>query len=150
VRGTWPSFSLSEAELVAAFVRGLFVAALFSTFGASLFRITIAPAALNLGGAEATEVDRYCLRIAHWSTLMAALVMLAWLALESGMIADAETAGQALTAIPSVMWSTSFGHILATQALALLATAIALRGPTIQPSRRNGLRWHCCPASSRP
>jgi putative copper export protein len=57
---------------------------------------------------------------------MAALVMLAWLVLESGLMADAETAGQALAAIPSVIWSTSFGHILAAQALALLATAIAL------------------------
>ena len=127
VRGTWPAFNLTEAELVAAFVRGLFVAALFSNFGACLFRILIAPAAQKLvGGAEAAGVDQHCFRIAPWSTLMAALVMLAWLVLESGLMADAETAGQALAAIPSVIWSTSFGHILAAQALALLATAIAL------------------------
>jgi hypothetical protein len=117
----------SDRGRVAAFVRGLFVTALFSNFGACLFRIVIAPAALKLvGGAEATGEDRRCFRIARWSTLMAALVMLAWLVLESGLMADAETAGQALAAIPSVIWSTSFGHILAAQALALLATAIAL------------------------
>lgn len=52
--------------------------------------------------------------------------MLAWLALESGMIADAETVKQALAAIPSVIWNTSFGHILAAQTLALLGTSIAL------------------------
>lgn len=52
--------------------------------------------------------------------------MLGWLALESGMIADAETVEQALAAIPSVIWNTSFGHILAAQTLALLGTSIAL------------------------
>ena len=99
-----------------AFIRGLFVAALFSIFGASLFRILIAPAAMKLArGAATTEIDRHCLLIARWSTLIAALVMLSWLALESGMIADAETVEQALAAIPSVIWNTSFGHILAAQ-----------------------------------
>jgi len=124
----WPSFNLTEAELAVAFIRGLFVAALFSIFGVSLFRILIAPAAMKLArGAATTEIDRhYCLLIARWSTLIAALVMLAWLALESGMIADAETVEQALAAIPSVIWNTSFGHILAAQTLALLGTSIAL------------------------
>ena len=123
----WPSFNLTEAELAVAFIRGLFVAALFSIFGASLFRILIAPAAMKLaGGAATTEIDRHCLLIARWSTLIAALVMLGWLALESGMIADAETVEQALAAIPSVIWNTSFGHILAAQTLALLGTSIAL------------------------
>jgi hypothetical protein len=42
------------------------------------------------------------------------------------MIADAETVEQALAAIPSVIWNTSFGHILAAQTLALLGTSIAL------------------------
>ena len=123
----WPSFNLTEAELAVAFIRGLFVAALFSIFGASLFRILIAPAAMKLArGAATTEIDRHCLLIARWSTLIAALVMLGWLALESGMIADAETVEQALAAIPSVIWNTSFGHILAAQTLALLGTSIAL------------------------
>ena len=100
----WPSFNLTEAELAVAFIRGLFVAALFSIFGASLFRILIAPAAMKLArGAATTEIDRHCLLIARWSRLIAALVMLAWLALESGMIADAETVEQALAAIPSVI-----------------------------------------------
>ena len=65
------------------------------------------------------------LTYARWSTLIAALVMLGWLALESSMIADAETVEQALAAIPSVIWNTSFGHILAAQTLAL-GTSIAL------------------------
>ena len=86
----WPSFNLTEAELAVAFIRGLFVAALFSIFGASLFRVLIAPAAMKLArGAATTEIDRHCLLIARCSTLIAALVMLGWLALESGMIADA-------------------------------------------------------------
>jgi hypothetical protein len=132
----WPSFNLTEAELAVAFIRGLFVAALFSIFGASLFRPT-------------TEIDRHCLLIARWSTLIAALVMLAWLALESAMIADAETVEQALAAIPSVIWNTSFGHILAAQTLALLGTSIALMiRPAMELVRRGGLRRHCCCAPS--
>jgi hypothetical protein len=51
--------------------------------------------------------------------------MFAWLALESGMIADAEAVEQALAAIPSVIWNTSFGHILAAQTLALLVLSLA-------------------------
>jgi hypothetical protein len=50
---------------------------LFSIFGASLFRILIAPAAMKLArGAATTEIDRHCLLIARWCTLIAALVML--------------------------------------------------------------------------
>lgn len=82
MQGAWPSFNLTETEPMVAFVRGVFVAALFSSFGACLFRILVAPAALkSLGGAEATEVDRHCLATAGWSTLIAGLVMLVWLAL---------------------------------------------------------------------
>jgi putative copper resistance protein D len=127
VLGTWQSLNLTEAELVVALARGIFVAALISTFGACLFRVLIAPAALKpLGGAEGGEIDRHCFGLACWSTLTAVLVMLAWFALESRLIADATTTEQVLAAIPSVIWSTSFGHILAAQGLALLATGTAL------------------------
>jgi putative copper resistance protein D len=79
-----------------------------------------------LPAAAATEVDKQCLCIARWSTLASVALMLVWLAIESGMISDAETADQTLAAIPSVAWNTSFGRILTIQALGLLGTAIAL------------------------
>ena len=127
MEGGWPSFNLTEGELVIAFVRGVFVAALFSTFGACLFCSLIAPAALKrLGGSEATQPDRDCLHIALRSALLAACVMLVWLVLVSGQMADAQTAGQALVALPLVVTGTRFGYVLTAQALALLATATAL------------------------
>ena len=118
----WPSFNLTEAGLAVAFIRGLFVAD---------FRCVPLPYPHRPSRDEAStrcrdDRDRQALlTYARWSTLIAALVMLGWLALESGMIADAETVEQALAAIPSVIWNTSFGHILAAQTLAL-GTSIAL------------------------
>jgi len=127
VQGTWPSFNLTAWELIVALVRGLFVAALLSTFGSCLFRKLVVPSALALvKGDEAKELDRACLQIARWSSLLAILVLLVWLVLESGLMADAQTVGEAFAAVPSVIWSTSFGHVLAAQALVLLATVTAL------------------------
>jgi putative copper export protein len=128
VHDTWPSFNLTALELVTTLVRGLFVAALLSTFGGCLFRNLIAPASLALlKRDEAGELDRNSLQIAWWSALLAGLLMLIWLVLESALMADAQTPGEAFAAIPSVIGSTSFGHVLSAQALALIATAAALK-----------------------
>lgn len=75
-------------------------------------------------GGKALLFDRPSL--AYWSVLAAALSMLGWLVLEAVAITDAESAGEAVTAIPSVIRDTSFGNILAAQALALLGIAAAL------------------------
>ncbi len=71
--------------------------------------------------------------------------MLGWLALESGMIADAETVEQALAAIPSVIWHTSFGHILAAQTLALLGN---LYSADDRPAMELGRRCYCAPSGA--
>ena len=119
-----PSFSLTQVELPLALVRGFFVAALFSAFGALVFRSLIRAPSENMRGGKALLFDRPSL--AYWSVLAAALSMLGWLVLEAIAITDAESAGEAVTAIPSVIRDTSFGNILAAQALALLGIAAAL------------------------
>jgi putative copper export protein len=120
----WPSFNMSDAELLLSFVRGIVVAGLLSTFGASAFRVLIATAGPKLPrGTEASELG---VLVARWSAMLAVLTMLVWLMLETGTIIEAESFPQALAAVPSVIWDTSFGHILAAQVLAVLGTAIAL------------------------
>jgi copper resistance protein D len=119
-----PSFSLTQVELPLALVRGFFVAALFSAFGALVFRSLIRAPSENMRGGKALLFDRPSL--AYWSVLAAALSMLGWLVLEAVAITDAGSAGEAVTAIPSVIRDTSFGNILAAQALALLGIAAAL------------------------
>jgi len=52
-------------------------------------------------GGKALLFDRPSL--AYWSVLAAALSMLGWLVLEAVAITDAGSAGEAVTAIPSVI-----------------------------------------------
>lgn len=51
----------------------------------------------------------------------------AWLVLEASVIAEAADARQTLAAIPTVLFSTSFGRVLIAQVLALLAAILAMR-----------------------
>jgi putative copper resistance protein D len=114
-------------------LRGVFVAALFSAFGVSLFAQLVAPQALKLMGApDADAIEGRCFLLARVS-LLAALALLGWLPLETSDMSDAANATDVLAAIPEVLLGTSFGHDLIAQALAvfaalLLLTAWAQRG----------------------
>lgn len=121
-----PAFDLTPAELLLALMRGLFVAALFSSFGALLFQSFIAPAAQTMSAGNALALDRRDLVLTHRSLLAAALLLLGWLVLQAAAIADAGNVSEALAAIPTVLWNTSFGKILAAQALGLLGSALVL------------------------
>jgi copper resistance protein D len=111
----------------------VFVAALFSAFGVSLFAQLVAPQALKLMGApDADAIEGRCFLLARVS-LLAALALLGWLPLETSDMSDAANATDVLAAIPEVLLGTSFGHDLIAQALAvfaalLLLTAWAQRG----------------------
>jgi copper resistance protein D len=114
-------------------LRGVFVAALFSAFGVSLFAQLVAPQALKLMGTpDADAIEGRCFLLARVS-LLAALALLGWLPLETSDMSDAANATDVLAAIPEVLLGTSFGHDLIAQALAvfaalLLLTAWAQRG----------------------
>ncbi len=120
------SFGLSGIELLLALVRGLFVASVLSVLGASLFLSAVAPPIWpRLHDSSASLIQGRCRRLV-WASLIAASVTgLVWLVLEAGAIADAETTGQTLAAVPSVLFDTRFGQVLAAQALALLGVGAA-------------------------
>jgi putative copper resistance protein D len=120
------SFGLSGIELLLALVRGLFVASVLSILGASLFLNAVAPPIWpRLHDCSASLIQGRC-RCVVWGSLLAASVAgLVWLVLEAGVIADAETTGQTLAAVPSVLFDTRFGQVLAAQALALFGVGAA-------------------------
>ena len=122
----WPSFELGGRGLALALVRGSFVAALLSSFGASLFLALIAPRALQSMHAREAAGLR-CLRLVRGSLVAAMLALPAWLVLEASAIAEAANARQALAAIPTVLFSTCFGRVPIAKALTLLAAILAVR-----------------------
>ena len=126
LNGAVPGFEITGGlPLVAA--RGLFDAALFSTFGTLLFWTRVLPLALARTPPEAqAALDRRLLAVVRVSLIVACLSGLGWLAIQSGLMADADGAAQALRAVPSVLASTRFGHLLVLQAAALAAAASAL------------------------
>jgi putative copper resistance protein D len=108
-------------------LRGAFIAALFSAFGASLFGQLVAPQALKLMGArEADAIEGRCLRLVRASLVTALFALLGWLALEASDMSDAANATDVLAAIPEVLLGTSFGHDLIAQALAVFAALVLL------------------------
>jgi hypothetical protein len=109
-------------------LRGVFVAALFSAFGVSLFAQLVAPQALKLMGArDADAIEGRCFLLARVSLLAALFALLGWLALEASDMSDAANATDVLAAIPEVLLGTSFGHDLIAQALAVFAALVLLR-----------------------
>jgi putative copper export protein len=115
-------------------LRGAFVAALFSAFGASLFIQFVAPQELKLIGApEAGAIEGRCLRLVRASLAAALFALLGWLVLEASDMSDAANAADAFAAIPTVLLGTSFGHDLFAQGLAVLAALVLL---TVWPRRR--------------
>ncbi len=67
------------------------------------------------------------MRLVRGSLVAAMLALPAWLVLEASAIAEAANARQALAAIPTVLFSTSFGRVLIAQALTLLAAILAVK-----------------------
>jgi putative copper resistance protein D len=121
-----PSFGLSEIEFLLALVRGMFVASVLSNLGVTLFLSTIAPPIWpRLHDGPASLIQGRCRRLIWGSFFTASVAGLIWLVLEAGVIADAETTGQTLAAVPSVLFDTRFGQVLAAQALALLGAGAA-------------------------
>jgi putative copper resistance protein D len=122
-----PSFELSGIEFLLALIRGMFAAGVLSSFGATLFvSVLMLPVTQRLEPSTAWLIERRCRTVTWGSLVAAAMAGLLWLVLEAGFIADAETAGQAVAAVPSVLLDTRFGQVLAIQAFALLGASAAM------------------------
>jgi putative copper export protein/mono/diheme cytochrome c family protein len=128
-----PDFDLQGGVLLAA-VRAASVAALLSAFGTVVFRNFVVGRALAGAAPEdAAACYRRLLVVAQQSALAGVLACLVWLVVQAGDLADVGGIGGALAAVPLVVLSTSFGHVLAGQVVALLVL-VAVLG-------RAGDRW---------
>jgi copper resistance protein D len=120
-------FDLGDTNLLLPLLRGAFVAALFSAFGASLFIWFVAPQGLKLIGApEAGAIEGRCLRLVRASLATALFALIGWLALEASDMSDAANAADAFAVVPAVVLGTSFGHDLFAQALSVFAALVLL------------------------
>jgi putative copper export protein/mono/diheme cytochrome c family protein len=136
---TLPAFEL-EGGIVLALARGLSVAALLSVFGALLFRAAVAPSVLARMETGVSEFNRRWRFLFYWSWSAAIEATLAWLALQAASMASARSVLETASAIPTVLASTSFGHLLVLRLLVLLVTVLVLgRGARLRPWGATGL-----------
>ena len=135
LNGAYPAFEITGG-LPLAVIRGSFDAALFSAFGTLLFWTWVLPRARGRTPAAAqAALDGRLLAVVRISLLAALLAGAGWLAMQSALMAGADGVAQALDAVPTVLTSTGFGHLLALQATALSIVALAL-GQGTRSNRR--------------
>lgn len=136
LNGAAPPFDLAEGGLLLAFVRSLSVIALFSMYGALLFRVVVAPYAFDRMGPELViRVDRQLRHLIWVSLAIEAVALNVWLAIEAGVFAEAPSLRASLAAVVPVLSKTAFGHVILMQLATLSATFVALgRGAAM-------LRW---------
>ncbi len=136
LNGALPGFDISGGMPLAV-LRGSFDAALFSSFGSLLFWAGVLTRARAKMPAEAERaLDNRFLLLVRVSLIAALATGAAWLLFEAGLMADADGPAQSLGAIPTVLASTAFGHLLAAQGIGL-ALAILLLRRGARPSQRN-------------
>lgn len=124
-----PAFDIDGGVLLAV-TRGLWVAALFSVFGALLFRAVVAsPVLRQIGGDAGFERQWRALFWSSWAVAVAAAF--AWLVLQAASLADANGVRAALSAVPDVVSDTRFGHVLLLQAGFLLLAVLAAASRTL-------------------
>ena len=114
---------MSALEIIVAFLRGTHVAALASLFGTLLFLAVVAHGATS----EALSLQRRLLRTARISASCALVIGLAWLAVESAVMAGADGIIRALHALPVVAFRTQFGQWLLLRFVLLAAMLPLLR-----------------------
>ena len=118
---------MSTLEIVVALLRGAHMAALVSLFGTLVFLTLVAPAAMAEAAKDAPRLRRRLLRVARISAALALIVGIAWMAVESAVIAGADSVAMTLQALPVVALRTQFGQWLLVRGVLLLAVLPLLR-----------------------
>ena len=118
---------MGPLEIIVASLRGLHLIALVSDFG-TLIAIAMTPATQ-----ETAYLHRALRRIVRGGTACALVTGIAWLITESAVIADTDTIGNTLAAVPVVALQTQYGQWFITRCILLL---VLLAMPL---SRRLGL-----------
>ncbi len=120
-----PAFDI-DGGILLALTRGGAVAALLSAFGSLTFRTFVAAKVFGRMPAEVGRcAGRRLLLVSQGSLAASVLGLLAWLFAQSADMAGAGSLRQAAFAVPAVLRSTEFGHLIACQILAVLAAVVA-------------------------
>jgi putative copper export protein len=119
---------MSALEIVVAFLRGTHVATLLSLFGTLVFLTLVVPSAMAEAAVEAPHLRRLLLNLARISAAFALIIGMAWLVLESAVIAGAGSVATTLHAVPVVALRTQFGQWLLVRGI-LLLVVLPLLGP---------------------
>jgi len=118
---------MSPTEIMVASVRGVHVAALVSLFGTLVFLTLVGRTAMAQAPEDAPRLRRQLLRLATGSAVCALLVGMAWLVVETVLIAGTDDVASTLQALPVVAWQTQFGQWLLLRGALLLAVLPLLR-----------------------
>jgi putative copper resistance protein D len=118
---------MSTLEFVVALLRGTHVAALVSLFGTLVFLTLVAPAAVTEAAQDAPRLRRWLLRLARISAAVALTIGIAWIVVESAVIAGAGNVVMTLHALPVVALRTQYGQWLLVRAVLLLVVLPLLR-----------------------
>jgi putative copper export protein/mono/diheme cytochrome c family protein len=118
---------MSTLESVVALLRGAHVAALVSLFGTMVFLTIVAPAAMAEATKDASRLRRRLLRVALISAAVGLTIGVAWIVVETAVIADAASSAMTLHALPVVALRTQFGQWLLVRGMLLLAVLPLLR-----------------------
>ena len=129
---------MSTLEVVVALLRGTHVAALVSLFGTLVFLALVAPAAVAEATQDAPCLRRRLLRVARISAAVALTIGVAWIAVESAVIAGAGNVVMTLHALPVVALRTQYWAWSALVRGVLLLTVL----PLLRPWRAGECRRH--------
>jgi putative copper export protein/mono/diheme cytochrome c family protein len=118
---------MDTLEVVVPLLRGAHMAALVSLFGTLVFLTLVSPAAVAEAAEYAPRLRRRLLRVARISAMLALIVGIAWITVESAVIAGAGSIAMTLQALPVVALRTQFGQWLLVRGVLLLAMLPLLR-----------------------
>jgi putative copper export protein/mono/diheme cytochrome c family protein len=118
---------MNTLEIVVALLRGLHIAALVSLVGTLVFLTLVAPSAMSECTIEAPVLRLRLLRLARISVAFALIFGIAWLTVESAVIAGVDSVAMTFHALPVVASRTQFGQWLLVRGILLLLALPFLR-----------------------
>jgi len=118
---------MDAQAIILASLRGGHLLALASLFGTLVSLALVAPAGLREAGLAAAPARQSLVRLARWSDLLALLIGIGWLVLQSAVIAGATSIEATPAALVTVLRNTQFGHLVLLRLVLSLAAFPLLR-----------------------
>ena len=112
---------MGTQAIILASLRGAHLLVLASLVGTLASLTLVAPAGLREAGGAGVSVRRTLVGLARWSDVLALLISVGWLYVESATIAGTVTIGDTLAAMVTVGRVTQFGHVVLLRVVLLLS-----------------------------